>query len=325
MESSYFVDDFVTVKPGDPFRLLPFGTLVKNGKRRDITPAYAATFKLPHFRPPLKLGSHKDETPAGGHIVGLEVRDDGLYAIPELNEEGAAAVQKGSYRYHSPEIIWQEGVVENPQTGELNNSPLIWGAALLHTPHLGEQAAFYTVELSKEKLMSENTVTLPVSLYERFMGWIDRNSATPAPTPPAVPDEFAAKLQAAEQARQDLAAKVATLEAEQTQRARVEHFASELKATPLASAGDIHALLSGLSDENAAAIVQQFKALSAQIVESNLTGKPGNSQARNDNPVQAFNAAIEAKMQEAKVDYPTALQLVAAANPALYEAYKGGK
>lgn len=324
MESSYFVDDFVTVSPGDPFRLLPFGTLIKNGKRREITPAYAATFRLPHFRPPLKLGSHKDETPAGGHIIGLEVRDDGLYAIPEMNEEGAAAVQRGAYRYHSPEIIWQEGAVENPQTGELNTSPLIWGAALLHTPHLGEQAAFYTVELNKESIMSDQTVTLPMGFFDKLMARLT-GEPQPAATPPVIPDEFAVKLQAAEQAREDLAAKVATLEAEQTQRARVEKFASELKSTPLADAGDIHTLLSGLSDANAAAIVQQFKALSAQIDESKLTGKIGNSHATNDNPVQAFNSAIVAKMQEAKVDYNAAVQIVAAENPALYEAYKGGK
>jgi hypothetical protein len=332
MDTSYFVDEFLTVTPGEPFRLLPFGVLVKNGKKRVITPEYAATFKLPHFRPPLKLGSHKEETPAGGHIVGLEVRDDGLYAVTELNDEGMNAVKRGSYRYHSPEIIWGSDMVENPTTGETNKNPLIWGAALLHTPHLGEAASFYTVELTKERIMSETTVTLPTSLYDRFMALFDRSQSPPpdpvTPATPAVPDEFTAQLQTLQAERDDYAARIATLEAEQTKHARVELFASQLQATPLAQNGDVHTLLANLPDEQAAMIVQEFKALSAQINESQLTGKIGNSHATNDNPVAAFDAAIKAKVAESKIEYAAALQIVAAQHPELYQAYqlaKGGK
>ena len=79
MDSFYVIDDFVNVRPGDPFRLLPFGTLIKGGKKRNITPELAAKFKLPHFKPPIKLGLHNYETPAGGHITGLFVGKDGLY------------------------------------------------------------------------------------------------------------------------------------------------------------------------------------------------------------------------------------------------------
>jgi len=161
--SEYVITDFVTVAAGEPFRLLPFGQIVKNGRKREVTRELAARFRLPHFRPPIKLGSHKDETPAGGHIVALEVRDDGLYAVPEYNDEGAAALARGAYRYHSPEIVW-EGGLEDPQTGDVQDGPLIIGDALLHTPHLGEAAALYTADITQgEQKMNEGTVTVPVS------------------------------------------------------------------------------------------------------------------------------------------------------------------
>jgi len=69
MESLYLVEEYVALRPGDPFRLFPFGKLVKGGKEIEITPELARRFKLPHFKPPIKLGSHNEETPAGGHIT----------------------------------------------------------------------------------------------------------------------------------------------------------------------------------------------------------------------------------------------------------------
>ena len=85
-DNRFFVNDkFVAVSPGEPYRLFPFGPIFKGGQRRDITPEFASKFKLPHFKPPIKLGSHDETTPAGGHIVGLEVRADGLYALTEMN------------------------------------------------------------------------------------------------------------------------------------------------------------------------------------------------------------------------------------------------
>src|SRR5574342_495432 len=95
METTLLIDDYVATRPGQPYRLFPFGKIVKNGKTREITPEFASQFKLPHFKPAIKLGSHEDTTPAGGHIIGLEVRDDGLYDVPELNEKGEQALADG--------------------------------------------------------------------------------------------------------------------------------------------------------------------------------------------------------------------------------------
>ena len=117
METTYVLDNYVTTTAGNPFRIFPFGVIYKNGVKREITPDFAKQIKLPHFKPPIKLASHDDSAPAGGFIVGLEVREDGLYAVPEWNEAGLKAIQDGAYRYNSPEIIWGDGAIENPVTG----------------------------------------------------------------------------------------------------------------------------------------------------------------------------------------------------------------
>ena len=41
-EQVFIRDDFLTISPGEPFRLFPFGTLVKGGKKRNITPEFAS-------------------------------------------------------------------------------------------------------------------------------------------------------------------------------------------------------------------------------------------------------------------------------------------
>ena len=157
-EYVYLPEEYVSVSLGEPFRLLPFGKLVKGGKVREITAELANRFRLPHFKPPIKLGSHKDETPAGGFIVGLEVRNDGLYGIPQVTEKGQKAFDEGDYRYHSPEIIWEGNGYEDPQTGETIEGPLIVGDALLHTPHLGERAAMYSFEPINQEVSSMSDV-----------------------------------------------------------------------------------------------------------------------------------------------------------------------
>lgn len=145
--SMFVMDNYVQVQPGQPYRLFPFGKIIKGGFTHVITPDYAKKFKLPHFKPAIKLGSHEDTTPAGGSISKLEVREDGLYAYPDLTEKGSKALAEGDYKYHSPEVLWDDGVIENPQTGELMSGPFIVGDALLHTPHLGEDAALYSAEI----------------------------------------------------------------------------------------------------------------------------------------------------------------------------------
>lgn len=336
MSTEYVVTEFVTVAAGTPFRLLPFGTLVKNGRRRDVTPELAARFQLPHFRPPIKLGSHADATPAGGHIIALEVRDDGLYAVPEFNDEGAAAMARGAYRYHSPEIVW-DGGLENPLTGEMQRGPLIVGDALLHTPHLGEAAALYAADVNaiREVNMTTDSVTMPASLLERLLALLGRHP-DPAPEPDAPPPAPAPepatltaavtvdRLAALQTERDDLAARVAAMEAAAAHAARIEQFAAELAGTSLAGDAELPALLAGLPDAPAAELARRFKALAEQGRVAALTADVGHEgQTVTGDPLAQLDAAVRAKTLGG-IDYNTALAQVAAEHPALISAAYGG-
>lgn len=317
----YLVDEYVNTKPGEPYRLFPFGRIVKNGKARDITPEYAARFKLPHFKPAIKRGSHAETTPADGHIVGLEVRQDGLYAIPELNETGEKDLKDGAYRYHSPEVIWEDSGLEDPQTGKVISGPLIVGDALLHMPHLGEAAALYEITpLQGGETMEE--VKIPMSLWEKFLSVV-HIGGEPKPEPEKETVEVIKPPEDYEVLKvkvTEYEAEKQRMEADLAQKARVENFAAQLKETKVAEGADI---LAGMTDAQAEWVMTQFKALSAQVQESNLTGEIGSTgEALPADPKEALNKAILAKAEELKSDYVTAYHVLASEKPELFAAGK---
>ena len=328
-EQVYLIDDYVTVRPGEPFRLFPIGRLVKDGNIKELTKELLSRFKLPHFKPPIKLGGHEDETPAGGHIAGLEVRDDGLWALPEYTDKGNKAVEEGDYKYQSPEVIW-EGGFEDPDTGELIEGPLIVGAALLHMPHMGANAALYSVDpISNGGADMSESVTVPVTWLERLFGSKDEPKPEPVqePNPVDVSGGEPEKFDALEKERDDLQAKLQTMETEAQYGERIAHSAAEFKETVLDDNTDLHELMAGIRDEaTAEALLVQFKALLGQIVESNLTTDIGSGGELDDlPPAEALNTAVLAKMEEAKVDYNAAMNLIRDEQPDLFTPYiKGG-
>jgi hypothetical protein len=343
MDTTYCIDNFVTTTTGDAIRLLPFGPLVKGGVKREITPELAAKFKLPHFRPPIKLGSHDDETPAGGFIVGLEVRDDGLYGLTEWTEKGLKARYDGDYRYQSPEVIWDGLGFEHPDTGETIPGPLIVGTALLHTPHLGERAALFTAEL--EGLSMTDTVTVPASWLDKFL---DRFTAKdnkvepaqeqpkPAPQAEPTPQPHVEHFAALQQERDNLAAElgeakaeVERLKAERQREQTRTQLVAELRDqqrfggmfVELTAANEAADVLGGMTKEQRAWVEKHLSALANQVKASALFSERGSSgEGAPANPVQALHAAVSAVMTERKVDYAAALDLIAAEQPGLVEA-----
>jgi hypothetical protein len=321
----YLLEDYVATRPGEPYRLFQFGRIIKNGKVREITKEVAAAFKLPHFKPPVKLGSHDETTPAGGHIIGLEVREDGLYAVPEFTDKGAQALEEGAYRYHSPEVIWSDGGLEDPVTGEMIQGPLIVGDALLHTPHLGEAAALYSIEpIVKEKNDMAETIEVPTGLWDKFVAWFGKrvDEAEPQPeapvTPPTpeIPEEFKARLAEAEQYK----AKVETMEAEAAKKARLEHFGAELQTTKYSGNTEAAELLAGMTEEQSGKVLEYIKALSAQIDESKLTGEVGSAAPGEVvEGEEAINAAVKAEMEASKVGYVQAFEAIRSRNPELFK------
>lgn len=324
-KSIYLVDQFVSVKAGEPYRLFPFGAIRKNGKTINITPELARNFKLPHFKPAIKLGSHDDATPAGGHIIGLEVRADGVYAIPEWNDNGTAAMVGGAYRYHSPEIIW-EGEILDSVTGLSISAPIIMGDALLHNPALGEAAAFYHVEKNGGTNMSEMT-TVPTTLLDRLFARFERDdqppTSEPVPTPAANVDEFKVQIEQKEAEIAQYKAQVEQMQAAANAVERIAKFGTELAEAP-AVAGDheLHAILARLPEEDAAKLVTKFKALSAQINESGLTGEAGaagDGQAVDETAVVTIAQKYAA---EHKVSFNAAISKLAVDRPELFEVVK---
>lgn len=327
--TSYIVDQYLTVTPGEPFPLLRVGRLVKNGKVRDVTAELLQQFKLPHFKPAIKRGSHADDAPASGFIKGLEYRDSVLWAIPEWNDSGRSDLERGAFRYHSPEIMW-EGAVEDPATGDMIRGPLIVGDALLHTPHLGEAAALYSTSIQGDEEMTEQTVTMPASLYERFLAMFrteepDPPKAQPEPQTPAEPGVDVDKFNAIQAERDDLAAQLAEIERNQAQATRVQHFAAELSGTSLAEDAVLHGVLAGLTDEQSGPIVERIKALAEQVKVSNLTADVGNNgESDTTDPQMAFDAAVRGRAAKDGIAYHVAAKLVADEQPNLYAAAMGG-
>jgi hypothetical protein len=332
MSKSYYVDNFVTTKPGNAYRLLPFGKITRGGKTRDITPEYAAQFKLPPFKVPIKLGSHDDVTPAGGHIVGLEVREDGLYGIPEYTEKGEKAVNDGDFRYHSPEIIFDEGALETNEG--VIPGPLLVGDSLLHTPYLGESTAFYT---SKEIDMQEN-ISVPKGLFEKLMELI---KPAADPEPPAAPEPApvvvteAAEFKAVASERDDYKTQLETLKAEAaTKEARVALSAQLQKKedygvvfAEATAADEAAGVLAGLSESDREFVLRNFRALIAQIDESKLTKETGTENATpvGDDPKAEYNAQVLKLAEEKKINYVEAFNLGKTVHADLFNSAYGKK
>lgn len=326
--SDYLIDNFVNVQAGAAYRLFPFGVIYKNGKRREITKDLAARFRLPHFKPPIKLGSHEETTPAGGHILALEVRDDGLYAVPELNDQGAQAWEQGDYRYHSPEVVWEGSGYEDPASGEIIAGPLIVGDALLHTPHLGEAAALYSVQEMEAETM-DNMVQVPTPIWDRFLAWMDRRPPEDKPEPEKTPvsedaDKYTAALAQAEQYKVELEA----LKAQQAQAGQRASLVAQLQDKErfgsmyleLRAAEEAASVMSGMTEEQRNWCMKNFGALAKQVDTSALFGEKGSAgDGLPENPVQALDTAVRSKM-DAQTDYVAALRKVQAETPALIEA-----
>lgn len=321
MDTTYILDNYVSVKAGNGFRLFPFGRVYKGGKAHDITPEYAAQIALPHFKAPIKLGSHEDTTPAGGFITSLEVRDDGLYAIPEWNDEGQKAMNNGAFRYNSPEIIW-EGGLEDPKTGDVIRAPMIIGTALLHTPHLGNDAALYSVEPIKENKTMEN-VQVPANLWDKFTAFLDgKLTPPPAEKVEVIPEDYSA-----------IKDELSALKAEKAEREKAEAFTA-LKAdiaaqlqkkedygmsfVELKTADEAAAILGSMDETQREWVMRNFRAFIAQANTAALLDEKGKDGEGLEDPKAQFNALVLKLSAEKKIDYNRAFEIVKAENGDLF-------
>jgi len=340
VKPSLFTEDFVITHPGEPYRLLPFGKIGRPGLDKNITPEFARLFKLPHFKPPIKLGSHEETTPAGGHIIGLEVRDDGLYAIPEMNEAGSTSLINGDFRYHSPEIIWEDEGIFDTQ-GNYIAGPLILGDAMLHTPHLGEAASLYGIQIykidqTKEVKLSEPTKD--IGLFEKLLGGKE-NEVTRLEAEKADISEQVTKLSAEKADLQnrlekltaehdEIVSKFEAIQAKEEQSQKEGIVRDALGDIELED--DIITMLSEMPDEHREKLITKFKALHEQAkIGGDVEEELGSTAGGIDDPAMALSIAIKHKADEEKINYLEAQAKLLKEKPELFEAYnksiEGGK
>ena len=331
MESTFLYENFVHTEAGEPFRMFRFGKLFKSGKPYEITPDFAHKLNLPHFKPPIKLGSHDKETPAGGHIKELEIRKDGIYAVPEYTEKGSKAIKEGDYKYNSAEVLWEDQGLEDPISGDTIPGPLIVGVALLHTPHLGEATALYHVEpvenkgKDEKKMTEELVVSIPaLEKIKGIFGWSNDSEPAPEENEPVLPENYEAEqVELTELRTYKVEALEAEAKAESLSVVKKEFDTEEFGVAfiELGNAEESAEMLASMSEEQREWVLTNFKAMSKQIDESTLTDEKGNS---GDSKVgsAAVNAAVEAHMAEHKVDYPTAFNAVREKQPEIFEAGK---
>lgn len=97
--------------------------------------------------------------PAAGYVVGLEIREDGLWAQVELTTRAASMVKAGEYRFCSGVFVWDE---PDRVTGEpipcqldsigLTNRPFVDGQ---HAIRLSRRVGALSMEITKKDLLAK--------------------------------------------------------------------------------------------------------------------------------------------------------------------------
>ena len=321
-------DSFVTLIPGKPIRLFPFGKLTRAGKIIEFTKELAAKMRLPGYKPAIKLGNHDDTTASGGYIEDLTVGEDGLYAVPSFTEKGIKAVEEGDYRYHSPEVIWDGQLEDVTQEGGFIAGPLITGLALLHDPALGAAAALYQVTPISNKEQKMDTQVLEQIQEENKSFLAKLGDFFTAKKGEAIEAEKFVALQAE---RDDLAAKLETQDAERKQAelyaaVKAEFDTDEFGAAykGMAVSDEDMKMMATMDEEHRAWANKKMRAMSKQIDESVLLAEKGKQgDAKPVEGADAVDAKVKAFMAEKKItNYNEAVSALLKEQPDLYKEIK---
>lgn len=164
-------------------------------------------------------------------------------------------------------------------------------------------------------------ITVPASLWDKFIAPLFAKEPEVKEVVKTVePEDYAAtKVE-----RDELKAKIVEQEQAAERKARVEKFDADLKATKADPA--LSDLLADLPEEKAEAIMRQFKALSEQIKEPEITGEIGSENPGTaGDPKAEFNAAVLQTLKDnPKLDnYNAAFEVAKHSHPDLFaQAFK---
>ena len=163
MSNLTWVDPFKYVA-GAPFRIFPVGEFKRGDRTLDLTKERLAEMKSnyeanrPRWKAPI-YGGHPTETqpdpPKLGNVSSLELRDDGLYALPEYNDSGTRLISDESYQYVSPGVLWKlaGAAYTDEQGNEFDN--VLDHLALTNRPYFGSKTALFS---SDESLAREGNL-----------------------------------------------------------------------------------------------------------------------------------------------------------------------
>jgi phage I-like protein len=313
------------------FRIFPVGTFSRLGRTVELTREKLANmvrnFKngLPGFRVPIKR-THDDTTGKFGDVVDLELRADGLYARPEWLPSGEQMLVEGSFQYLSPEVLWGP----TDYDGQDGVTDLLMGIAVLNDPFFPEAALYCASDDAGEDYQGKEDDTVnEKQLKNAFTAWIQdlfgpQNQGGRGPQSEAF-QAMAARAEEAEREAAALRAQAAQAEAERRHQARVERFGAALEVERYAALAGVPELLAAVEDDELAGqLAEQFRALAAQIRESELFGEIGQPTPHDlpDDPVGRYMALAASYAAEHDVDITEAYAAVDALHPDLYEAYR---
>lgn len=138
---------------GKPFRIFPIKKAKRGDREIDVTRERLAQMKenyesdRPRWKIPIYAGHPTDtnpDPPKLGNAASLELRDDGLYAVPEYTDEGKRSVSGGEYQYSSPGVLWSinGSFYTDDQGNEFDN--VIDHIALTNRPYWGKDTMVFS-------------------------------------------------------------------------------------------------------------------------------------------------------------------------------------
>jgi len=167
MSNLAWIDPFKYVA-GAPFRVFPVGEFKRGERTLDLTKERLAEMKSnyeagrPRWKAPIYARHPTDaqpDPPKLGNVSSLELKDDGLYAIPEYNDNGTKLIGDESYQYVSPGVLWQLAGAKyaDEQGNEFDN--VLDHVALTNHPFFGNQTAIFS---SDESLVKEGNLIIDI-------------------------------------------------------------------------------------------------------------------------------------------------------------------
>jgi phage I-like protein len=298
---------------------------------------------------PIDYDHREKDNKAAGWVQNAEARADGLWLLVEWTQAARDAIKKREYRYFSPEFArsWT-----HPSSGE-KYSDVLFGGGITNRPFLKGILPINLSEVFDDQGGStEMDPKLRAALIKRFKlsedateeqilqaaedAGTQNEGGTPQPQPTVQatePDDEALTKLAEDhpavaallESNKALAKTVGTLETNfrlNEANGIIGSVSQGEHALPVALHDDARYLLS----ETPSDFATKFKDFLVKLhetgtVELGERGTGGDNSGAND-PVKRYEDEIKKLMEDDKMSYPDAVEQVALAEPALFEAYR---